>query len=98
MGLFDRIKNMFSPSSSSDAGSRQHGREAADILEEQAVSDESHRSGLLGPRTAMNSGLGREVTNDPTASAELRTSADHEDDGSKEMLIEQERRDAERNY
>jgi hypothetical protein len=44
---------------------------------------------------AMNSGLGKEVTNDPTAAAELRTSADREDDGSKEMLIERERRDAE---
>jgi hypothetical protein len=96
MGLFDRIKNMFSLTSSDGTSPRHHHREAADFVEEQAESDQSHRDGLLGPRTAMNSGLGREVTNDPTAAAELRTSVDREDDGSKEMLIQQERRESER--
>ena len=96
MGLLGRIKNMFSPSSNDDTGPRHHRREAADFAEEQAESDQSHRGGVLGPRIAMNSGLGEEIVNDPTAAAELRTSADREDDGSKEMLIEQERRDAER--
>jgi hypothetical protein len=43
----------------------------------------------------MNSGLAREIVNDPTAAAELRSSADREDDGTKEMLIEQERREIE---
>ena len=96
MGLFSRFKNMFSPSASSDDTGHTHDRHgAADFAGEQADADEDTRSGLLGPRLGMGSGPGASVINDPTAAEELRTSADREDDGSKEMLIEQERRDAE---
>jgi len=97
MGLFSRIKNMFSPStSSSDEVHQHHHHGAADFAEEQAETDQDTRSGgLLGPRVGMGSGLGSTVVNDPAASDEIRTSANREDDGASEMLIEQERRDAE---
>lgn len=95
MGLFNRIKNMFSPSSSDDTGRQHHRHDAADFAEEQVETDQHTRSGLLGPRLETGGGLGRTVINDPTAAAEIRSSANREDDGSKEMLIEQERRDAE---
>jgi hypothetical protein len=97
MGLFSRFKSMFSSSvSSNDTDHQHHRHDAADFAEEQAAADEDTRSGgLLGPRRGMGSGLGSSVVNDPSAEAEIRTSANEEDDGSREMMIEQERRDAE---
>jgi len=97
MGLFSRIKNMFTSSTAGGDTDHQHHRHGAtDFAEEQAETDQETRSGgLLGPRLGMGSNVGRSVVNDPTAEAELRASANREDDGSKEMLIEQERRDAE---
>lgn len=91
------MKNMFSPRASTDDTDHQHHRHgAADFAEEQSETDQDTRSGgLLGPRLGMGSNVGRSVVNDPTAAAELRASANREDDGAKEMLIEQERRDAE---
>lgn len=85
MGLFNRFKNMFSPSASSDDKGHKHQRhEAADFTEEQAEVDQITRSGI-----------GRPMVNDHTAAAEIQTYTNREDDGSKEMLIERERRDAE---
>jgi hypothetical protein len=87
---------MFSPSASSDDKDHKHHRhEAADFAEEQAETDQNTRSGLLGPRLGTGGVFGRTEVNDPTAAAEIRTSTNREDDGSKEMLIERERRIAE---
>ena len=95
MGLFSRIKYMFNPTSRNDTGPDHHRHGAADFAQEQVETDQDTRGGLLGPRLGMGSGLGSTEVNDPTAAAELRSSANREDDGSKEMLIEQERRAAE---
>jgi hypothetical protein len=89
MGLFSRVKNIFNPSSSDEAG---HNHGAADLPEEQAEAQETvGRDGLLSPRIAGPDF----AVNDPSAADQLRVAADREDDGSAEMMIEQERRDAE---
>jgi hypothetical protein len=94
MGLFNRFKSMFTSSGSS----HDHGRASADLAEEKAQANETSRAGLLGPRIAEGTGhiFARTGVNDPTAEAKLRVAANHEDDGSKEMLIQKERRAAER--
>lgn len=98
MGLLSRIKNMFSPSTSSKNANRTRRRESADLAEEKAQANETSRNGILGPRIAEGTAhtFARTGVNDPTAEAKLRVAANREDDGSKEMLIQNERRAAER--
>jgi hypothetical protein len=82
MGLFNRSK---------------HRHEAADPLESTAVAKELGRDGVLGPEVSSGSPIFKaEPGESDVIDEEFLSSADPEDDTTRELLIERERREQER--